>query len=85
MDVLYKIVGVKAVADRILLTIQPVDKNKDFNTTKILGNLGGFMENMKADATLSRNPDQVSITVEEFKKGFYGLGDMISVSINGGS
>jgi len=84
MDILYKIVGVKAIGNRICLTLSMVEGDKEFNTGKILGNLGGFMENMKLDAMSSRNPDQFSITLEEYKKGFYNLGDMVSISINGG-
>jgi hypothetical protein len=84
MDVLYKIIGVQAIGERVCLTLAHIKEGKELNPTKILGNLGGFMENMKQEAISSRNPDQVSITVDEYKKGFYSLGNMISISINTG-
>ena len=84
MYILYKINGIKAVGNRICLTIIPVEEKKDFDTGKVLRNLGGFMENMKSQAVISRNPDQVSVTVDEYKDKGYTLGDVISVSINKG-
>jgi hypothetical protein len=83
MDVLYKINGIRAIGNRICLTLSHIQEGKEFNTTKILGNLGGFMENMKQEAVSSRNPDQISITVDEYQKGKYHLGGVISISING--
>jgi hypothetical protein len=82
MDVLYKIIGVRSIGNRICLTLSHIQEGKEFNTTKILSNLGGFMENMKQEATSSRNPDQISITVDEYKKGGYNLGEVISITIN---
>lgn len=84
MDVLYKIIGIKAIGNRICLTVRHVDEKKEFNTSKVLTNLGGFMENMKMEATSSRNPDQISITFEEYETKQYKLGNIISVSINKG-
>jgi len=84
MDVLYKIIGIRVIGNRICLTVKHVDEKKEFKTSHILTNLGGFMEDMKAEATSSRNPDQISITYDEYKKNDYGLGSMISVSINSG-
>ena len=84
MDVLYKIIGVKAVGSRICLTVKPIEEKKDFDTGKVLRDLGGFMENMKSQAVISRNPDQVSVTVDEYKDKGYALGDVVSVSINKG-
>lgn len=84
MDILYKIVGVRTIGERVCLTCEMVKEGEKLNTTKILGNLKGFMDDMKLDAVNSRNPDQISITKQEYDKGFYSLGDMISVTINGG-
>ena len=82
MDILYKIIGVRGIGNRICLTIIPVQEGKEFKATKILGNLGGFMEDMKNEAVNSRNPDQISITFDEFETGKYNLGSIISISIN---
>ena len=84
MDILYKILGIKAIGDRICLTLSHVSEKKEFNTGKILTNLGGFMESMKHEAVSSHNPDQISITLEEYQKGNYDLGNVISISINSG-
>jgi len=84
MDVLYKIVGIRAIGKRICLTVKHISEDKEFKTTKILGNLGGFMDELKQDAVSSRNPDQVSITFDEFKNNKYSIGDVISISINKG-
>lgn len=83
MDVLYKILGIRIIGSRICLTVKHLEGDKEFNTTKILGNLGNFMNDMKQEAVSNQNPDQISITHDEYKKGCYNLGDVISVSING--
>lgn len=84
MDILYKIIGIRSIGNRICLTLSMIEGDKEFNTTKILSNLGGFMENLKTEAVSSRNPDQISITVDEYKKQGYALGGVLSVSINNG-
>jgi hypothetical protein len=84
MDSLYKIVGKKLVGNGVKLIITQMDFAKNFDTTKILRNLGGFMEEMKSDAVKSRDPDSITITREEYDKGGYELGNTISVSINAG-
>ena len=84
MDSLYKIIGKKIVGNGIKLILTPMDFTKGFDTTKILRNLGGFMEEMKADASKSHDPDSITITQEEHDKGGYELGSSISISINAG-
>jgi len=84
MDSLYKIIGKKIVGNGIKLILTQMDYAKNFETTKILRNLGGFMEEMKADAVKSRDPDSITITQEEHDKGGYELGNTISISINAG-
>lgn len=81
MDSLYKIIGKKLVGDGIKLILIPMQPSKEFSTTKIMSNLSGFMNDMKADATRSRNPDSITITQNEYMKGKYELGSAISISI----
>jgi len=83
MDILYKVEGIRVIGDRICLTIRLVKEKEGFDSNSVLKNLGGFMDNMKLDAINSRNPDQISISKEEYKKGGFDLGKIISVSING--
>ena len=64
--------------------MNPIEEKEVFQTGKILGNLGGFMESMKSQAIRSRNPDQLSISMDEFKNNKYSIGDIISVIINKG-
>ena len=83
MDILYKVTGVRAIGDGVSLIIMPVKiEEKKLNTTKIISNLGGFMDDMKSDAIRSRNPDNITITKDEYAKGIYALGNIITISIN---
>jgi len=84
MDILYKIIGIRSIGNRISLTLKPLEQKEKLETTKILTNLGGFMDNMKAESMISRNPDQISIPLDNYKEKKYQLGDMISIKIEGG-
>lgn len=84
MDVLYKIVGVKAVGNRICLSLKHVESDKGLSTSGIIKNPRGFMDSIKQDAMVSRNPDQVSITLDEFEKGGFNLGEVVSITIKAG-
>lgn len=83
MDVLYKIIGIRMIGRRICLTVKHVEGDKELDAGKIMGNLKVFMNDMKQEAVSNQNPDQISITSEEYDKGCYNLGDVISVSIRG--
>jgi len=84
MDNLYKIIGKRIVGTGVKLILTPIEMKNEPDTNKILRNLGGFMENMKADAIKSRNPDSLTITEAEYNKGTYELGSVITISINAG-
>lgn len=82
MKMLYTVVGNHFEGDFVVLkiTVEQVAK-KNLDVMEAVKDLGGFMQKMKLEAVESRNPDKVRIPVEEWKKGSYNLGDVISVDV----
>lgn len=84
MDMICKVIGIKVVGSRVKLLINPVDvEDKEFSAMKAVKNINSFIDNMKSQAVEAKNPDCLSITIDEYKKRRYSLGDTITVSING--
>jgi len=82
MKILYNIVGTHFEGNFVVLQIavEQVAK-KSLDVMEAVKDIGGFMQKMKVEAVESRNPDKVRIPVDEWKKGGYNLGDVISVDI----
>lgn len=51
------------------------------SATKAIGNLGGFMEQMKMDANRSNNPDHIHVPLREFNEMDIILGDLITLEV----
>ena len=85
MKILYTVVGNHFEGDFAVLdiSVEKVAKSK-LDPMEALHDLGGFMQKMKMDASEMRNPDKVRIPRDEWKKGGYSLGDVISVDITNG-
>lgn len=85
MKILYTVVGIHYEGGFVVLKIavEQVAK-KSLDVMEAVKDLGGFMQKMKMEASEMRDPDKVRIPVEEWKKGGYNLGDVISVDITNG-
>jgi len=82
MKMLYTVVGNHFEGAFVVLQIivEQVAKDK-LDPMVALKDLSGFIQKMKTEASEMKNPDKVRITREEWKKGGYNLGDIISVDI----
>ena len=85
MKMLYTIDGSYFEGDFVVLKIlvEQVAKKK-LDPMEALKDMGGFIQKMKMDASEMRDPDKVRIPKDEWKKGGYNLGDVISVDITNG-
>jgi len=84
MEFLYKIIGIQAIGNRICLKIIHVEEKKEYNTGKMLSDIGGFIDKIKTDAASSKQQDQISIPIETYQQKNYRLGDMITINVNDG-
>lgn len=84
MEMICKVVGVKAIGNKVKLFTVPVDvEDKEFSAMKAVKNINSFIDNMKSQAVEAKNPDCISITIDEYKKQRYSLGDLITIKVTG--
>lgn len=80
MECLYRILGTNMMGDRITLNISPIEDEKELGVKDVM-NVGKFMKTIQGKADKSRNPDKISIPIDEFNKNDYNLGDIISIKV----
>jgi len=82
MRLLYTVVGTHFEGKFVVLQIvvEQIAKDK-LDPMEIVKDLSGFVQKMKSEASEMRNPDKVRITRDEWDKGGYNLGDVISIDI----
>jgi len=81
MEYLYEIKGLEVLGDRVRLKINPVKKKEKLDPMGALGDLGGFMSNLKLEAHISNNPDIISIPIDEWKNCRVNIGEVLTIQI----
>jgi hypothetical protein len=85
MKILYTVIGNHFEGNFVVLQIAVEQVTKrSLDVMEAVKDLGGFMQQMKVEASENRNPDKVRIPRDEWNKGGYNLGDVISVDITNG-
>ena len=81
MKITYRLVGLKLSGDEMKLVLQRDIIKEKISATKAIGNLGGFMEQMKMDASKANNPDNIHVPLREFNEMNIMLGDLITLEV----
>jgi len=84
MESLCEIIGVNVLGDKIRLKIKLYEQKKKLDTLSALGNISGFMNDMKNEANIVNNPDIVSISFDEWKKHKLNIGDIVTIKVEVG-
>lgn len=78
---MYKIVGTKAQGEKVVLELKAVDTQGKTTVTTLMKDPLKFLEQQKTDGLAMKNPERIKIPVDEWKKGNYNLGDMVTMNI----
>lgn len=82
---LWRITGNKWIGNRIYINVKPIKKeNNKVDTKKALGNIGGFISDLKTEASQSKEEERFSIPKPIFKKGGWEIGNVIKVQMETG-
>jgi len=81
MECLYEIIGNNVLGNKVRLTVKPFEKKQKLDPMGALGNIGGFLSDMKNEASMMNNPDVISIPLDEWKKHRLNIGDVITIKI----
>ena len=81
MKITYRLIGIGMAGDEMKLVLQRDIIKEKISATKAIGNLGGFMEQMKMDAGRANNPDNIHVPLTEFNEMNMVLGDLITLEV----
>ena len=77
----YIVTGIVMEGNEVKLLLNNQVVKEKPSAAGILGNIGGFIEQMKVEATKSRNPDTIHISSVEFNEMNINLGDTITINV----
>jgi len=81
MEKIYMVVGVEMIGEKIVLKLKEAEVEEKLEPTKILTNIGGFIEKLKEKAVLSKETDKLTIETNDFNKLDFDLGDPVRIKI----
>ncbi len=81
MKQLYQIAGIAAEGDYIKLVLKKDIVKEKPSAMSALKDLGGFIEQMKMDASMVNNPDVVRIPVAEYDETKHVLGAYVQLEM----
>ena len=79
---MYKIIGLAEEGDRIRLTLQrsePVKEKQD--TSSIMSNPMGFIEQMKLDAIKTNRPEAITVPFDIWNEYKWNIGDVVFIEV----
>jgi len=80
MKYIYEIVGLKKEGNAVVLLLsQPITEK--INPMDALENISGFISKVQTATRSKTNPDSIHISIDEWKKQNYQIGDFVSINI----
>ena len=81
MKTTYRVIGVKIDGKEMKLVLQRNIIKEKLSATRAIGDLGGFMDQMKMDANATNNPDHIHISTKDYDEMQMALGDLITLEV----
>lgn len=82
MKTLYEIIGTRKEGNRIRLFIKLAEIIQEgLDPSKIMTDMGGFLEKMKVDAVRQNQPESITVAMEEWERYKWNINDHIFVEV----